>query len=199
MKGIYNYILQVDFRVREKKEMPSGAEIYIDEFFSQMEAVNRIGKIIGTPSKTESEIKDGAQVLFDPTPLLRAKIKHVRRESEYCIDPQKKWYYLNPGFIIAYKNIGEDDWKGFGKNNLVKPIPANENDLVNTFLHIPENTKPKFKKQRAIAKYLNRDLFESGVEAGDQVVLKDFATAEYELEGVKYWYVRNSDVLAKVV
>lgn len=193
MKGLNEFIVEIGKAF--KNTITHGSlELYTDYRTKQHEQSNRRGKIVGLPMHKDTIVKEGAEVIIDPTVLFKQTYRGKTQKSQFLVNEEKGWYRVTPDMIILYKNPGEQ-WMGHRMNLFVTPL---KNEVKKTdsgiFLPTPKNDTEGY----ATVAFGNKELEEvEGVVPGDIIFYPKDRKWEFEMEGEKYLYLRNIDVLAK--
>ncbi len=196
MEGLNEFIVEVGKAFRDTIKHGT-LELYTEYLSKQQEQSNRQGIAISLPLQVDSEIEEGAEVIIDPTVLFQQTYKGKMQESRYLVNKEKGWYRLTPDMIILYKNPGDTEWSGHRQNLFVKLI-KDEDQVTESGIIIGIKKGPK--KGIGEVAFSNKELREDyGVNTRDIVYFPSDLSWEFELEGEKYVYVRNFDLLAKAV
>lgn len=206
MRGIYDYIIQVDKENNNSFTTESGLELYADERFSQRLVANRIGTIINTPAKVETVIKPGYQVMFDPTITAKNLYDYGKVDSQHLVNAEKKWYKAKGNLIALYRETENDEWKAFGESFMAEPIKEETEEIKSSIIFIPESKTTKYKQGYAKVAYASEALIENNIQPGDNVLLKPnkFDANEpigisFTVEGKHLRWTRNIDVVGKIL
>jgi len=170
MKGINDYIIEIAEPFKQTITTKGGLELYANKDFSADKLSNRIGKVIETPYLFEGVIEKDYEVLIDPTILYEQIYRGIKQESIHLLDRDKMWFKIEPKLIVLYRKDKDSEWIGFLENCLCEPI-LKEKKEVKQGLILMEDEKDEFVMDRVVAKYINQDLKDLGVEVGDTVVI----------------------------
>ncbi|CAL2094807.1 hypothetical protein [Tenacibaculum sp. 190524A02b] len=192
MKGIQNFIIELDTPYFEKFKSSNGVEFFGTTDFNADRLSNRVAIIKGIPELFESEIKVGYEVLIDFSNFYRQIYRGVKQWYQAIIDEEANLYHLTSNMIICYREDSSSEWKGFENNSLVKPIY--EQSKINTSLIVPENNTKKEFKGKVQVVYANQKLREQEVTNGTIVYMNPLGGVKYWFEGKEYWWIRNCDV-----
>lgn len=201
MKGIKDFIIQIQKPYSETIKTEGGLEIYGDKRFSADKLTNRIGVIISSPVFHETEIQPGYEVLVDPT-ILYEQVYHLtggRQDSIFLVDKEKSYYKVDPALIVLFRVSENSEWKGYLENGIYEKVIDHtpQEKLKSDIIFIPESSTPKYKMGMAVLKYGNESILES-IQPGQEVYVLDDFGIEYFIDGKTYLWYRNSDVLAAV-
>lgn len=201
MQSISNYIIHVDGAFADSFLTENGTKIYADRKFSPLKLANRIATVINIPADTETVLKKGYQIMFDPSILMRP-IYSIGGEqpSPYLVDSKKSWYKIQPKLIVVYRENENDEWKGFEQSLMVELIKDNFEQVKSTLIYIPEVKTENFKKGIAKVLYTNEILSEEeNINNGDEVFFRPKAGMLFEIEGKKMYWLRNRELFGKVI
>lgn len=193
MKGIHDFIVQIDIDFNETFKFESGMELYMNKDISADKLSNRHGIVVNTPAFHETEIEPGDQVLIDPTILYKQIYKRRRQDSIHIVDEEKNWYKVDPKEIIVFRKKESDPWKGYGENSLVEPI-MEETKPLSSIIDMPFEKK-EIKKGRARALHMNETI---DVEPGTELIINPNGGLPYWFDGKEIWWVRNRDLYATI-
>lgn len=199
MQSLHDFIIELPKPLNETFKTESGTEIYAHKDFSVDRLSNRIAKVVGTPIYYDSPIKEGYEVMFEPTILYKQIYKGVTQDYTHYVDKSQKLFRITPNMIVLYRKDEDECWKGFADNLLVAPIEETETVVTSSVLIIPETAKvAKHKKDKVLVVYANKNVEELGVNDGDEVYKNP------TIDGVKFWidgkefrWIRTKDVWAK--
>ncbi len=202
MRGLQEYIIENTDVLKKEVEFSTGDKLYVDPTFDQRNWTNRICKVISTPVKHDSPIDIGDEVLVIDTVLFTHVGKNMaHKKSQFLMDEEKGWYRIPRNLIVMYRKKG-DEWKCYGQNLLVEPIPEKmETDsglIIVDVDYKKEQREKNTKKQHGKVVFINNDLEDLGVEIGDVIVYKDQVDYRFKLDGEVFFHLENVDVLGKV-
>lgn len=191
MRGIHEFIIEIKVTYNKTFKTESGLELYANKDFSADRLSNRVGKVISTPLLLESEIKEGFEVMIDPTVLYEQCYLGAKQESIFLVDREKMWFRIEPRLIILYRENKLSKWKGFLENLLVEPIkkPEPKRNIIFTIEEVE-----KYEKGKAKIVYPNVNI---EVETNDKVAIDPSGGVPFWINGKEFWWVRNVDVLGK--
>lgn len=196
MKGIHDYIVEIKEPFKDTFKTEGGLELYANKDFSAERLSNRIGIIKATPHLFKGIIKEGYQVLIDPTILYEQIYRGVKQESIHLLDREKMLFKIEPKLIILFRENENEEWKGFLNNLLAEPIIKNTKEITSEYIFTVE-VKEEFIKGKAIVKYCNEEVKELGISKNDTIAINPFGGLSFWLNGKEYWWLRTNDVLAK--
>lgn len=206
MRGIYDYIIEVEKENNETFTTESGLELHANRRFSQRLVANRIATVINTPAKEETILKPGYQVMFDPTITHRPLYDYGEVDSPYLVNKAKKWYKTKGNLIALYREDEKAEWKAFGSSLMVELVKEEEKKVTSSIIFIPESTTEKYKKGHAKVVYPSLECIENNVQSGDEIYLKpnkfagtDEVGVSFTVEGKHLKWVRNIDVVGKII
>ena len=84
---------------------------------------------------------------------------------------------------------------GFGENSLAKPLFEKKN--INTTLILPSSASDETYLGKVQITYPNKELQEEGVQSGDTLFMNKLGGINYWIDGEKFWWIRNTDILGK--
>lgn len=198
MKGLINYIIELETPYGEKFKTESGIELFGNVDFNPERLSNRVALIKGVPALHEGDLKKGHEVLIDFTIFYRQIYHGVKQWYNSVIDADQNLYHITPNMIVCYRESKNHDWKGFNKNLLVKPV-LEEKEIKST-LFLPDNVKStkEFKGKVKIV-YVNSELQNQGISNNDVVLMDPRGGVQFWIEGKEYWWIRTQDVYGKIV
>jgi co-chaperonin GroES (HSP10) len=197
MKGFNEFIIEVGQAFNNTIKHGS-LELYVDHRHRQQEQSNRKGKVISQPMCEETDVEVGADVIIDPTVLFEQVYGGKMQESRFLVNAEKGWYRVTSDMIILYKNPNETEYLGH-KQNLFGTSELVEETEKQTASGILLTTQERQVKNIVTIDFANKELIEvEGIKAGDKVHHVPNRTWLFELDGRKYLYLRNVDLLAKV-
>lgn len=199
MKGVLDFIIQIEEPFKDKFKTESGMELFGDKRWMPQQLSNRIGKIINVPFAHKTDLKPGYEVLVDPTILYEQNyhLTHGAQESIFLVDKSKMYYKINPRLIVLYRETDSSPWKGYLDNGLYEKVEVTEkeNTTKSGLIYIPENTQKKFEHGKAKLVFGNDN---SSATSGQTVFVKEELGLEFFLDGKSYFWYRNEDVLAVI-
>lgn len=198
MKGIKDFIIQLDKPYSETIKTESGLELYGDKRWSPERMSNRIGIVQETPFNHKTPIQIGYEVLIDPTILYEQMyhLTHGVQQSIFLLDRNKSLYKIEPNMIVLYRENKDSEWKGYLENGLYE-IPKKEK-IEHKTIHGIIIPKTAQKQQENTIAYLVFGNEELGLEKGVKVLVDDCGGIEFYLEGKSYWWFRNRDLIALI-
>lgn len=198
MRALHEYIIELPKPLNDTFITENGVELYANADFSTDRLSNRIAKVISVPEYAKSDIKEGYQVMFEPTILYKQIFQKKKTGFANYVDQKKGWFRLTPNMIVLYRKDENDTWKGAGQNLLVKPIKVEEPKIKSKHLIIPDSVNSeKYHKEKVILLYSNQELNELGANNGDEVIIDPRGGVKFWLEGKEHWWIRTKDVFAK--
>jgi co-chaperonin GroES (HSP10) len=198
MKGINDYIIEIKNPFKETITTKGGLELYANKDFSADKLSNRIGIVKETPfSIQNSEIEIDFEVLIDPTILYEQIYRGIKQESIHLLDRDKMLFKIEPKLIVLYRKDKDSEWIGFLENCLCEPILKEKKEITKGLILL-EDEKDEFLKDRVIVKYINQGLKDLGIEVGDTVAINKQGGIVFWLDGIEYWWLRVSDIIAKL-
>jgi co-chaperonin GroES (HSP10) len=201
MKSMTKFIIELKEPLKETFKTESGLELWANKDFSVDRLSNRIAKVVSAPLKHDSVIKEGYEVMFEPTILYKQIYQGWTQHYTALVDQKNMLFELAPSMIILYRATKNEEWKGYMGNCLLEPIK--DEVPKSSFLILPDNHVSTYKKGKAIVKYSNTELDELGVLEGDEVLIgTEFINGangvKFWIDGKEYWWVRNCDIMAIV-
>lgn len=191
MTGIHEFIVEIGQAFHNTLEYGS-LKLYTDHRTQQQEQSNRRGKIISTPLKVKTDIKEGAEVIIDPTVLFEQYYQGKAQESRYLVDREKGWYRVTPDNVIAYRNPDATEFLGHKENLLVQPIDDTVEKIGSIYLAKPENQQESI----AVVILTNKELLEEDdITEGVQIYYNKKANWKFEFEGQECVLLKNFHVL----
>lgn len=200
MKGIRDYVIEVQNEFNDTITTESGLELYADKRFSKNELANKIAKVIETPALKDSDeelLQPGYEVMVDITIYLK-QIYEKNPLSYNRFHIKDKLFKIQPSMIVMYREDENSEWKGFNVNNVVEPIIIPESEKKTASGIITQFQKSRHVEGLAKAFALNKDLLEDGVKVGDTIAIKKDFGVPYYIDGKKMLWVRNSEILAVI-
>lgn len=198
MQSLHDFIIELPKPLNETFKTENGVELYAHQDFSVDRLSNRVAKVVSVPLMGDTPIKEGYQVMFEPTILYKQIYKGVKQDYTHYVDKTNKLFRLTPNMIVLYRKDENDEWKGHGENLLLKPIEQKELPITSSVLIIPETVKEtKYKKDRMELLYSNTAIEELGAKKGDEVIINPIMTGvKFWIEGVEFRWLRVKDVWA---
>lgn len=203
MKGIDEYIVQFE-KTHYETTVVGGIEMDINPYFEQPKWINRVGKVVSTPTlpDQDSKIKEGYEVLVVHTSLLHESYKHSgRKESFYCVDAENNLFRFEESLIFMYRENNDREWLCNSKNVFIKPIPLKKETITIAGLEVPDMVLDEElgykqnEKQVGILAFKNRELEKFGLSVGDKVCFKADREYEFEIDGEVYYHMETVDLL----
>ena len=200
MKPINEFIVHIEkSHIDEVKLKGTDVVLKFDVQFNQGKHTNRIGTVVATPVRFESEIKEGYIVVIDKNLVtFQVHSDTLINKSMYLVDAKKGWYRVPPDMIYLYKKDDESEWICPAPYVFIQPIRNNEKQTDSGLVYKPMDSYNGYKEQYGIVKYLNGILAEQGVEIGDTVFYKKDREYEFDVDGELLYHMDNGDILAKV-
>lgn len=192
MKGIKDFIIQIENPYSETFKTENGVELYADKKFSAERLTNRIVKVVSTPFFHETPIKEGYELLIDPTILYKQTYQGVEQDYTNLVDEEKMWFKISPQMIVLFRKDKDSEWKGYLQNVLVEPIVI-EQEILSKVILAPEKKK-EYKKDVVKLTYSNEDLIKKGANNGDEITINPLGGIPFWVEGKEYWWLRNVDI-----
>lgn len=197
MKGLHDFIIELKKPLNDTFKTESGAEFYANKDFSVDRLSNRVAKVVSVPLFLESEIKDGYEVMIEPTILHKQIFQGVKQDYTSYVDRSKMHFRVTPNMIVLYRKDANTEWRGFGKNVLVEPIKQETAQVKSSVLIIPETVnETKYKKERVKLIYANTTIEERGAKQGDEVIIDPLGGIKFWIDGKEFWWLMNNHVWA---
>lgn len=199
MQGLNHFIIHLPKDYNDTFKTEGGVELYADRRLSADRLSVRIATVVSTPLLHETVIQPGYEVMIDDTITRRQIYNGVEQESIFLVDKTQKYYKLEPGMVILYRENAECDWKAYGENVMVEFIeketePAPVSSLI--ILELPK--KKEHVEGYAKVLYPSEALVEEGVKAGDTIAIKKGSGIAYYMEDKTWYQLCNRHVLAVV-
>ena len=178
MKSVYNFVVTpVGQRYNNTKKVGDSELIINTEVFNHQH-VNRMAKVISTPTVGETEIKPGDEVIVHHNVFRRwHDVKGRERNSKAYFN--ENTYLISTDQIFLYKS--KDKWKAPKGYCFVKPVKAV--DQFNT-----ESEKPLV----GIVKYSD-----GTVDVGDLVGFRPSSEYEFVVDGQRLYRVMSNFITIK--
>ena len=178
MKSVYNFVVTpVGQRYNNTKKVGDSELIINTEVFNHQH-VNRMAKVISTPTVGETDIKPGDEVMVHHNVFRRwHDVKGRERNSKAYFNEDT--YLISTDQIFLYKN--KDKWQAPKGYCFVKPIKAV--DQFNT-----ESEKPLV----GIVKYSD-----GTVDVGDLVGFRPSSEYEFVVDGQRLYRVMSNFITIK--
>lgn len=199
MKGLRHFIIELPKDYNETFTTKGGLELYADRKISSSLLSVRVAKVVSTPLLQNSEIQPGYEVMFDDTITRRQIYAGVEQESIFLVDRQKKYYKLESGMIILYREDAESEWKANGSNVMVEFIEEIQEEVKSSLILMPESKNSKHVKGRAKVLYPSAELTDNGITAGDEIAIQADAGIPYYVDGKTWYHIENRHVLGLIV
>lgn len=198
MKGLNEFILEFTRPLNDTFMTESGVELYGHKKFHVDRLANRVANVISPPQLKDTVIKEGYQVMIEPSIFHKQIYRDREQEYTSIVDKEKNWFAVLPSMIVLYRENEKSEWKGHLGNIMVMPIPITEKTVQSDIIIMPK-TQPKYKTDRAILLYSNENIKQWGANEGDELVIRPDSGLKFWIEGKEYWWVREVDVLGVVV
>jgi hypothetical protein len=178
MKSVYNFVVTpVGQRYNNTKKVGDSELIINTEVFNHQH-VNRIARVISTPTIGKTDIKPGYEVIVHHNVFRRwHDVKGRERNSKAYFN--ENTYLISTDQIFLYKN--KDKWQAPSGYCFVKPIKAV--DQFNT-----DSEKPLV----GIVKYSD-----GTVNVGDLVGFRPSSEYEFVVEGERLYRILSSFITIK--
>ena len=178
MKSVYNFVVTpVGQRYNNTKKVGDSELIVNTEVFNHQH-VNRIAKVISTPTVGETDIKPGDEVMVHHNVFRRwHDVKGRERNSKAYFNEDT--YLISTDQIFLYKN--EDKWQAPKGYCFVKPIKAVDQFSI-------ESEKPLV----GIVKYSD-----GTVDVGDLVGFRPSSEYEFVVDGQRLYRVMSNFITIK--
>jgi len=197
MRGTHHFIIEVKQAFNETFKTEGGLELYGDKRFLGAKLTNRLAKVITTPLLKDSVVKEGYEVMIDPTIFFSQSYEKTgKQDNQYILDREKGHYKLEPGMIVLYRENAESRWKGFQENILVEFIKEELEGVHKTSLILTDLLEPEYKVGIAKITFANEELLEMGVVEGDYVSIKKGLGVSFFIDGREFFWLRTRDVQA---
>lgn len=193
MKSLYDFIIKLEKPLNETFKTESGLELHAHQDFSVDRLSNRIAKVVCAPLLVDTPVKDGYEVMIEPTILYKQIYQGVRQGYTALINKEDMLFKVKPNMVILYRKDENTAWKGHLENVMLEPIEEQE-PIVSTFLEIPKSAIKKYKKQEAKLLYSNEAMEAQGAHDGDTVIINPLGGVNFWLDGKEHWWIRNTDV-----
>jgi len=191
MKGVHEFIIEIKQAFDNTIEYGS-LKLHTDHRTKQQEQSNRKGVVISLPMSQSTHIKQGAEVIIDPTVLFKQVYNGEMEDSRFLVDKEKGWYRVLPDMVLLYKNPRDKEFSGSKQNLFIKPIKDEVTKIGSIFIPKPEN------EQESLGEVVhgNKEISEvEGINKGAVIFYKKDRKWEFDIEGEKLVFIRNVDVL----
>ena len=178
MKSVYNFVVTpVGQRYNNTKKVGDSELIINTEVFNHQH-VNRIARVISTPTVGETDIKPGDEVIVHHNVLRRwHDVKGRERNSKAYFNEDT--YLISTDQIFLYKN--KEKWQAPNGYCFVKPVKAV--DQFNT-----DSERPLV----GIVKYSDKT-----VDVGDLVGFRPSSEYEFVVEGERLYRILSNFITIK--
>ena len=178
MKSVYNFVVEpIGERYNNVKKIGNSELITNTEVFNHQH-VNRLARVVSTPTKLKTNIKPGDTVLVHHNVFRRwHDVKGKERNSKSFFN--ENTYIISIDQIFLFKS--KEKWKAPDGYCFVKPIKAV--DQFNT-----EQERPLI----GVVKYSNKV-----VEVGDLVGFRPSSEYEFVVEGERLYRVLSNFITIK--
>ena len=194
MKGLNHFIIELKIDFKDTFTTEGGLELYMNKSISQDKLSNRIAKVISTPCFHETVIKEGYQVMIDPTILYNQIYQGIKQDSINIVDKKKGWYMLEPKEVILYREDSESEWIGYLENSLVEPVIETIGEQKVGEIIISTGSKQLI-EGRATAKYMSKDI---EAKNGDNLVINKNGGIPFWIDGKEFHWIRAIDIYATI-
>lgn len=198
MKGINHFIIHLPKDYNDTFTTQSGLELYADRRLSAALLSVRVATVVSTPFAHETVIQPGYEVMIDDTITRRQIYKGVEQESIFLVDRDKKYYKLEPGMVILYRENADCEWQAYGDKVMVEFIEEQAEEVKSSLL-VLEVAKKKTVKGRAKVLYPSAALLEYGVQAGDEIAIAPDAGIPYYVGGKTWQLIHDRHVLGVIL
>lgn len=197
MKGTHHFIIEVKQAFKETFITEGGLELYGDKRFMGAKLTNRLAKVVSTPLLKNTVIKEGYEVMIDPTIFFSQSYEKTgKQDNQYILDTEKGHYKIEPNMIVLYRENTESEWKGFQENLLVEFVKERTEEKLKSSLILTELVQPEYIPGLAIITFPNEELIEMGVESGDSVLIKKGLGVSFDIDGKEFFWLRTRDIHA---
>jgi len=198
MKSLFEFIIQIENPFTDKITTEKGNTFFVNNKLSAKEAANRIGKVISVPLHHETEIREGFDVVIDPTILFEQAyaLTHGTQDSSFLVDKEKGYYKVNPSLIVLYRESDKHNWEGY-LNNALFDVVKKESEIKSEMI-ITDHLKGKIELNKVKLVYGNKNLLEE-VSTGDTLVVDGMLGIDFSFENKEYKWFKNEDVLGILI
>lgn len=198
MKSLFEFIVQIENPFADKVTTENGNTFFINNKLSAKDAANRIGKVISVPLHHDTDIKEGFEVVIDPTILFEQAyaLTHGTQDSSFLVDKEKGYYKVNPSLIVLYRDLNEKKWKGYLNNALFEIVKKDSE--VKSEMIITDHLRGKIDLNKAKLAYGNKELLEQ-VSVGDTLVVDGMLGVDFSFENKQYKWFKNEDILGVLI
>lgn len=195
MQGLHDFIIELKKPLNDTFTTENGNEFYAHKDFSVDRLSNRIAKVVSTPLFYKTPIEAGYEVMIEPTILYKQIFQKQKQDYTAFVDKKKMHFRVTPNMIVLYRKSKDKPWQGHGENILVQPIEETELPVTSDILIIPKTVKEsRYKKDRVIMLYANKDIEDYGAKPGDEVIINPKGGIKFWLEGKEHWWLKNRHV-----
>lgn len=191
MKSSLYVLVEVDQVYNNFIDLGGGKKLQINNSIDDVETINRVGKIISSPSYMNCS--EGDYLLFHHNICRQSWLKGRLRVSNFCV--KDNIYYVPATEAMMIKRGDHEDWEALDPFVFVRPIEAEIKDLPNGAKIIEENYKGR-KNLQGIVEYPNKGLLSQGVKRGDHIWFQQDSEHEYKIRGEVLYKMRTDDILA---
>jgi co-chaperonin GroES (HSP10) len=191
MKSVNFIIVEVEEAYNNEKKI-GDVSIVVNSTIESVEHINRIAKVITSPSFTP--LKEGDEVIIHHNICrLRNGTKGGKVQSDYHIEGNK--YFVPLTEVFMYRRDG--DWIALAPYCFVEPI-KDETKMIGSII-VPNSgeTHKGMISHEGIMKYSNPELNEYGINNDDHISFSEDSEYEFMIDGKIYYKMATRDILGK--
>jgi hypothetical protein len=184
MKGLFDYIIKPkEGRTESVKEI-NGKKLILNADLQDHRYVSRVGVVIGTPSSTETCVREGDEVIVHHNVFRRFKdVRGVEKNSRSFFKDDV--FFANQDQVYMYRR-GDEDWKPLTGYNYIKPI--HETDIWTTEKEVIGV---------GVIKYADDIILNEGINPGDTVGFRPGSEFEFVINNERLYRVLSKYITAR--
>lgn len=191
MRASIYILVEVESAYNNFIDIGEGKKLMINNSIDDVETINRVGKVIDSPSGMNCN--PGDLLLFHHNICRQSWAKGSLRESNFCV--RGNVYYVPATEVMMIQKVGEEDWTALDPFVFIEPVEAGTIEYPNGLKVKEENYNGK-KHLQGILAYPNKSVEDLGAKKGDMVWFQQDSEHEYKIKGKLYYKMRTSDILA---
>jgi len=190
-----NYVIvEITDTYKNEVEVTEGITFTVNSTIESVENINRVAKVIQSPSFTTLE--EGDEVIVHHNIARKRNGNSGDEEvSHFHIEGNK--YFVPFSEIFMVKKKGSPDFEVLTPYVFVEAIQKKEEKQGYFTLNSNESNSHKgMEKLVGIMAYPNEELISQGVKVGDKVIFRPYSEYEFNINNKKYYKMSTKDILA---
>jgi len=192
--------VKVDKKYRDEIITKSGVKLYVDTTYRPEWHVTMKGEVVAIPEKLTDQYFEMKGIVpeVEVGDIAYFNYLVVDTVNEVKVGDQV-FYKVDYPSIFAYMRNGELNMVGSWV--FVRPYIEQKEEKVGS-LYLPEMLKSEERKDMGIIYKIGKPLtheHDLGLKSGDKILFKRIAAFEIDVEGEKYYCMKQSRIMAKVL